>query len=158
MDLTHLHLLITHLPIYGSILGSLVLFYGILAKSKTTRLAGYYVLVISAIGGIIAFSTGEHAEETVEEIQGIAKTMIEEHEEFAERTLIAIIAMGVTALAGIFFTLRNATFAKAVAVIVLVTSLICFSMAAWTGYLGGQIRHTEVNPANVSTPAHNNTE
>lgn len=36
----------------------------------------------------IAFSTGEAAEETVENIQEISKNMIEEHEEFAKITLM----------------------------------------------------------------------
>lgn len=57
MDPTHLHLLITHLPIYGSILGTLVLVYGMLTKSRHTRMATYLVLLISAIGGVVAFST-----------------------------------------------------------------------------------------------------
>src|SRR5690349_14876278 len=70
MDLTHLHLMITHLPVYGSILGALILIYGMVAQSRHTKMAAYYVLLISSLGGVIAFSTGEAAEETVERMQG----------------------------------------------------------------------------------------
>lgn len=72
MDLTHLHLLITHLPIYGSILGGFVLAYGLWTKSNNTIIAAYLLFIISAVGAGIAYSTGEAAEETVESIKTIS--------------------------------------------------------------------------------------
>ena len=79
MNQTHVHLLITHLPIYGSILGFIILAYGLWTKSNQTKIAAYIVFIISSIGAGIAYLTGEAAEETVEDIQGVAKKMIEEH-------------------------------------------------------------------------------
>jgi uncharacterized membrane protein len=143
MNPTHLHLAITHLPIFGTAIGLLVLLYGIYTGSYHTKMAAYAVLVVAAIGGIIAFSTGEAAEETVESLQGIVKRTVEEHEEFAETALIAIIASGVASLTGAYITWKQSKFAKAIAVIVLIISLICLAVVSWTGYLGGQIRHTE---------------
>jgi len=153
MNLTHLHLLITHLPIFGTITGLLILQYGIYTGSYHTKMAAYAVLLVAAVGGIIAFSTGEAAEETVENMLGITKNVIEEHEEFAKITLISIIALGVVSLAAIYLTWKKSKSAKAISIIVLVLSLICFGMTSWTGYLGGQIRHTEVG--NAASPAPN---
>lgn len=147
MDLTHLHLLITHLPIYGSILGTLILVYGMIAKSSQTRMAAYFVLIISAIGGVIAFTTGEAAEETVEHIQGIGKNIIEQHEESAKLTFGVIIALGILSVAGLVFTWKNSKFAKGMAILVLIVSLTCIGMVSYTGWLGGQIRHTEIGKA-----------
>lgn len=149
MNLGHLHLLITHLPIFGSVIGLLVLLYGMYAKSNDTKIAAYAVMLTAAVGGIIAFSTGEAAEETVENIQGISKKMIEEHEDFAKITLTAVIALGVGALAGGYLTWKKSKFNKAISAIVLILSLICFGMTSWTGYQGGQIRHTEVGNAAI---------
>ena len=50
MDQTHIHLMITHLPIFGSLLGALVLAHGLMTKTAQTNVAGYYVLALSAIG------------------------------------------------------------------------------------------------------------
>jgi uncharacterized membrane protein len=144
MDLTHLHLMITHLPVYGSILGALILIYGMVTQSRHTKMAAYYVLLISSLGGVIAFSTGEAAEETVENMQGVSRDLIEKHEEFAKFTLGVIIVLVVTSLAGLLVTWKNAKPAKAVSVITLVVSLVCIGMTSRTGYLGGQIRHTEI--------------
>jgi uncharacterized membrane protein len=144
MDFTHLHLLITHLPIYGSMLGILVLVYGMIKKSTHTRMAAYLVLLIAAMGGLIAFTTGEAAEETVENIAGIDTNMIEEHEAFAKLTLAAIIALAVASIAGLLLTWKYPKSVNGVSAVVLIVSIIAFGMASWTGYLGGQVRHTEV--------------
>jgi uncharacterized membrane protein len=146
MNQTHVHLLITHLPIYGSILGFIILAYGLWTKSNQTKIAAYIVFIISSIGAGIAYLTGEAAEETVEDIQGIAKKMIEEHEEFAIVALVSLIILGLVSVIGLFLTLKKPLLTKTIAWVILFTSIISFALVAWTGYLGGQIRHTEVNP------------
>lgn len=151
MDQTHIHLLITHLPIFGSLLGTLVLGYGIWKKSDTTQLASYYLLVISALGAAIAYLTGEAAEETVENIQGVSENVIEQHADFASYALVALITVGVISLIGIYFKSTKSTFAKPVATISLFLALISFGLVARTGYLGGQIRHTEIASGTLQT-------
>lgn len=151
MDQTHIHLLITHLPIFGSLLGTLVLGYGMWKKSDTTQLASYYLLVISAIGAVIAYLTGEAAEETVENIQGISENIIEQHADFATYALVALITVGVFSLVGIYFKSTKSTFAKPIATITLFLALVSFGLVARTGYLGGQIRHTEIASGTLQT-------
>lgn len=148
MNQTHIHLLITHLPILGSILGGLVLAYGLWSQSKDTKIAAYFLFIISSIGAGIAYITGEAAEETVENIQGIVETTIKTHEEFALFAFISLIILGVGSIVGMFLTLRNSTLTRTVAFIILCISIISFGLVARTGYLGGQIRHTEINPTN----------
>ncbi|MFM9944718.1 MAG: hypothetical protein ACKVQB_05740 [Bacteroidia bacterium] len=146
MNQTHIHLLVTHLPIFGSILGGLVLSHGLWTKSNHTKIAAYNVLIIAAIGAAIAYFTGEAAEETIENIAGIAETMIEEHEETAELAFISLMVLGGTSLIGLFLSLKKSALANKVAMVVLLISLVSFGLVARTGYLGGQIRHTEVSP------------
>jgi uncharacterized membrane protein len=149
MDQTHLHLLITHLPIFGSLLGTLVLGFGMWKKSDTTMLASYYLLVISALGAVIAYLTGEGAEETVENIQGVSENIIEQHADFASYALVALITAGVFSLIGIYFKITKSTFAKPIGTATLFIALIGFGLVARTGYLGGQIRHTEIASGTV---------
>ncbi len=151
MNQTHLHLAITHLPIFGSFFGVLVLIIGLWAKSIQTKIAAYYIFIISALGAGIAYLTGEGAEETVEKIQGIAESTIELHEDFAVFALISLIILGVASIIGLFLTLRKSALTKKIAFVVLFTSLISFGLVARTGYLGGQIRHTEINNVTTTT-------
>jgi len=151
MNQAHIHLLITHLPIFGSILGGLVLAHGLWTKSKQTNIAAYNIFIISAIVASIAYLTGEAAEETVENIQGIAKNMIDEHEDFAVFALVSLITLGIASIGGLFLTLRKSVLTSTAAIVILFISLISFGLVARTGYLGGQIRHTEINSSNTTT-------
>jgi len=54
------------------------------------------------------------------------KNMIEEHEEFAKITLMAIIALGVVSLAAIYLTWKKSKAAREISIIVLILSLICW--------------------------------
>lgn len=160
MNPTHIHLLITHLPIFGAVLGGLVLGYGLWSKSNETKTAAYLLFILSSVGAVISYLTGEAAEETVENIQGIAETAIERHEEFALYALVSLLVLGVASVIGIFMTLRKSAWTRTIAVVVLLISLGSFGLAARTGYLGGQIRHTELtNDVNVpATPSGHDTD
>lgn len=155
MDQTHLHLVITHLPIFGSILGAIVLAYGIATKTQQTCIAAYFVLIISSVAGFIAHQTGEAAEETVEHMQGISENLIHEHEESAEIALIALIILGVLSLVALFFAYKKTSYSFTMAWIILVLSVLSFGIVARTGYLGGQIRHTEINSGTAVLNQHN---
>ena len=149
MDQGHLHLIITHLPIFGAILGGIVLFQGLWSKSDQVNLAGYSLLIIAAIGAIISYVTGEAAEELVESIPGIAESVVEEHEEFALFALISLIATGVFSLLGCYLHWKNISWKRSMATITLIVCMISFALVGWTGYLGGQIRHTELGTNSI---------
>ncbi|TAE82776.1 MAG: hypothetical protein EAY81_08945 [Bacteroidetes bacterium] len=155
MNQTHIHLLITHLPIIGSILGALVLIHAIGDKSNQTKIAAYYVFILSAIGAVIAYLTGEGAEESVEHLQGVMETTIKTHEEFALFAFISLIVLGVASILALVVTFRKSILIRTVAFVVLFISLISFGLVARTGYLGGQIRHTEVNAVQSTHPIQN---
>jgi uncharacterized membrane protein len=144
MSPVHLHLLFTHLPIIGSILGAFVLGYGNWSRSDHTRIAAYFLFIISAIGTGIVYLTGEGAEEAVEKLPGVAESIIEQHEDFAMYALVSLIVLGAWSLAALYLTLKKSGFRNTASTVALFISLIGFALIARTGYLGGQIRHTEI--------------
>ena len=144
MDQTHIHLLITHLPIFGSIMGAFVLAYGLWTRSMHTMISAYLLLIISAVGAGIAYATGEAAEETVERIQGVAENMIDQHEDFAIYALWGLIIVGALSVTGILFSWRKWAGSRSLGFVLLVMAMISFGLVAYTGFLGGQIRHTEI--------------
>jgi uncharacterized membrane protein len=145
MNPTHLHLIFTHLPVFGSILGALVLSYGLWVKSNQTKSAAYFLFIISAIGASISYLTGEGAEDTVERLQVVSKTMIERHEDSAIYVLISFIGLGVISMIALVVNRYKPSLVRPTSLIILVLSLLCFGLAARTGYLGGQVRHTEIS-------------
>ncbi|MBX7227909.1 MAG: hypothetical protein K1X55_17885 [Chitinophagales bacterium] len=150
MNQAHIHLVITHLPIFGTILGAFVLAFGILSKSAQTQISAFLLFVISGIGAGIAYLTGEGAEEVVENVQGISENVIEQHEAFAIVSLVAIILLSILSLISIFFVKSSRlSNVHPISKISLLASLVCFGLIARTGYLGGKIRHTETSNASA---------
>ena len=144
MSPAHIHLLITHLPIFGALIGSLVLAYAIIIKSNDTKIAAYGVLVLSTFGAGIAYLTGEAAEEVVEEIPGVVESTIKTHENFALIALIGLIILGLLSVIGLIAIVNKSTYARKIAIVVLIAAITSFGLVAITGYLGGKIRHTEL--------------
>jgi uncharacterized membrane protein len=156
MDSTHIHLLITHLPIFGSLMGAIVLAHALWTKSNDTKVAAYILFILSSIGAGIAYYTGEGAEEGIEHIQGVVEATIQQHESFALFALLSLILLGLVAFFGLILTVTKSPFSRTMAKIVLVVALISFGLVAKTGYYGGQIRHTELNEGTI--PTSENTE
>lgn len=147
MNQLHLHLLISHLPIFGSVLGLFVLGYGMWVKSAHTKMAAYLLFILSALGAGITYLTGEAAEEGVENIPGVAEGIIGQHEDFALYALISLIALSVISLIGLFVEYFKSTLSRSLSFVILLVSLVSFGLVARTGFLGGQIRHTEIGTA-----------
>ena len=144
MDVTRIHLFITHLPVFGILLGSLALVFGLIRKDPQVKIVSYAIIVISVVGGIIAFQTGEGAEHAVESIAGLSDEAIEKHEESAELAVLFIYSLGLFSLLAMYFELKSKPLAKQFSYIVLAISVVTFYFVASTASLGGKIRHDEI--------------
>lgn len=151
MDFTHLHLALNHVPVFAAVFGFLILASGIFLRSFHVRNVGLSFLVLSALVAIPVYLTGESAEAVVENIQGTAEGLIDEHQAAAQLSLALAFVSGIFAI-GALIPLC-AAYARLRAFLILgalfVSVLTCASMA-WTANLGGQIRHTEIG-ANKTT-------
>lgn len=157
MNAAHIHLLVNHLPVFGSLLGGFVLIHGMWTKSPQTKIAAYNLFILSAIGACIAYFTGEPAEEAVEKISGVAESAIERHEDFALAALISFVVLGLLSVFGMLITLKQSIFMRQIAIVILFCTMISFVLVARAGYLGGQIRHTEISNSNAA-PMQNGAE
>jgi len=97
------------------------------------------------------YLTGEPAEELVENLPGISETVMETHEEIALVATVVVGAFALVALYGLFAFRHGVSmgFTK----LLLVLSLLPLATMAYTAYLGGQIRHSEIRPDAVGAPS-----
>ncbi len=159
MNTTHIHLLLNHFPIIGSMIGSLILLWGIIKKQENVKAIAAVVIVAMTLLAIPVFLTGEPAEDAVENLPGVSEAMINLHEEAAELAIWLMVAAGVASLAALFFKWQKSERAKIVFTIALIMSLLSFGAMARTGYYGGKIRHTEISTAaDVNQPGNNEKE
>lgn len=154
MNQAHLHLLLNHIPILGSLGGALILLYGIFSKNIGVQKVALTIFIISALVAIPVFMTGEPTEEIVEDLAGVNKSMIEEHEETAKIAIWLIEALGILSLLSFILQAKGNALAKAFMNVTLLLSLIAFGLIAKAGYEGGKIRHVEITNSAQSGATH----
>lgn len=152
MNLAHLHLILNHLPIIGFPVAAVILALGLRKNSQDLIKLGFYFTVFFGLVAVPTYFTGEPAEEIVEHLPGVEEGLIEEHEDAA---LISIILGGVTALlaAGLLLKVKNKTMPRGGALGLLALLVVTSGSLAWTGFEGGQIRHTEIRGTENATPS-----
>ncbi len=143
MNAAHLHLIVNHFPIVGSLFTLLVLLYGHMRRQPEVLRLGYLLMIIVALSAGVAYLTGEPAEEIVEDIPGVVRGTIHEHEEIAEWGMIVGVIGGVLALVSLA-SLRVTAIPAGVHMLTLLWLLVTVGLMAYVGNTGGNIRHTEI--------------
>lgn len=144
MNYAHLHLLVNHFPIVGTIIGSLVLSVGILLGKQEVKLTALGIFIFSAIFSFFALYTGEGAEEIVEKISGIDKKLIHEHKEYAEIFFNITIVVAIVALISFVTEIKKISWSKYLVILCLLIAIASSIAAKFVGTSGGEIRHTEI--------------
>lgn len=150
MDATHLHLMLTHLPVLGIPLGVALLVWSGLARSREIMRVGLVVFVVSALAAIPVYFTGEPAEETIERLAAAPEGLMESHEDAAGVAFALTLALGAVALAGLGLMVRRVRYGAMAAGLAGALGLVAAGTLAWTAYLGGGIRHSEVRAGAAS--------
>ncbi len=144
MNGAHWHLVLNHLPIIIPMVGLLVMIAGVLIQSEILKRAAFSIFILGALTAIAAFTTGEGAEEVVEEIGGIDERLIGVHEDIAQIFAIILYVLGAISLIGIWASWKGKSFSTTIAFVTIVLSLAGLYYAQQTGTSGGEIRHTEI--------------
>lgn len=143
MDAHHLHLLLNHFPIIGTMFGFFAMLIGLITKNKTLHISSLVIFIAVAIIAIPTFVSGDGAEEKVKDSPTISKELIEEHESAAKIAFPFALGLGIISLVVLIFGLKNDNFFKIGCYVVFIVSIITFGMMAYTGNTGGNIRINE---------------
>lgn len=147
MTIVHLHLLLNHVPVVGTLF-ALFLFAAaiLLREAVSTRFALGFSAAIAVVAVAVYF-TGGAAEEAVEKLAGVTETSIEQHEEAAELATVAMGVFGALSLAA-FVLFRKRQVPRWVGLAGFAGTVVLSALMGWTANLGGQIRHSEIRSAN----------
>ena len=172
MDLAYLHLVTNHIPIVGIPFALILLLLGIWRKSDELKAAAFLAFAVLGIATLGVFLLGQGGEDFVEELAGVSHDAIEEHEKMG---LVSLIAVGITAIVGLFGLIfykgwavlkrrksdkllngeidetANPFFPHWLVFAVLGLAVLSAGILGYTGKLGGKIRHTEFYGGAVET-------
>ena len=144
MNGAHLHLIICHIPIMGAGFTVLLILFSLLKKNKDLKQVSLWFAAITGVSALVVYFTGDGAEEVVKSVLGTPESVIETHETFAMYFLIALLLIGVIALAGLFLSQASTAVLNKFVVIVLILTLLTSYLAFETGISGDKIAHSEI--------------
>lgn len=156
MNDAHLHLVVNHFPIIGTIFGFGIVVAGLIFKNNSVKNVAYILFIVAAIFAAFSMGTGEGAEELVEKMPNVGKQIIHEHEELAERLALVLYTLGVISLLGLYTNFKNHIKSKLISYLALAIAAVGVFLAQQVGTSGGEVRHTEIrtnaNTNSVSNP------
>ena len=144
MNAAHLHLILNHVPVLGTLIAVLLLITALVEKSDDLRRAALALFVGVALLAVPVYMSGEPAEELVERLPGVTAQQIERHEDAGLQALIAVGVVGLLSIGALAAARRSPRGARSLTVATLVLGIVTSGLMARAALLGGQVRHTEI--------------
>jgi uncharacterized membrane protein len=148
MNDAHFHLIVNHFPIITPLIGFFVMVGGLVFRSEIVKRSAYLIFIIGGLLAIVAFATGDGAEEVLESLGGIDEKVIKAHEEKAETLAILSYILGALSIIGLWANWKQKPFSNLFGITTLVFCAVVLLFAKQTGTTGGEIRHTEIRMKN----------
>jgi hypothetical protein len=146
MSLAHLHLLLNHFPIVGTVIGVGLFALSFVGKNDDLKRTALMVFAAVALLALPAFFSGVGAQAVVRKDPGVSTALIDRHEGAAMLALLFLEITGALAVASLWqsqrsFVGRSRSWRVAAT---LLSSLLTTVLMARVGTTGGEIRHPEI--------------
>jgi hypothetical protein len=150
----YIHVILNHLPIYGSMLGALALAIALLLRSRAAQITALVLTLIAGVSAYPVFVTGQRAYKTVRRMaDDTGADALDEHMDRAEKTIGAFYFLAFLALAGLLIPVKWPRAGVPLAATTLAVAIVCSGLAIYIAQAGGQVRHTEFRPGETPTPS-----
>jgi hypothetical protein len=143
MALSHLHLILNHVPVIGTAIALGLLLLALVRRSADLRRAGLEILVIVGFLTLPVYLTGLGAQREVADLPGVAIAAIRAHHDAALLGALFLLFTGIAAWIGLWQTRRTLRPAPGVFAAVLLLTVVALALIGLAANLGGQIRHPE---------------
>jgi uncharacterized membrane protein len=144
----HFHLLVNHVPIIGVFFALALLVVSYFYSGDVLRRTALVVLVVTALSAAASAYSGDAAEEAIRGFPGVHRDQIHAHENMADKAYLASAILAVAAI-GVLIRWRRTPVPGSATLVILIGTAIVSGLMAYTGLLGGQVRHSEVRPGAV---------
>jgi uncharacterized membrane protein len=150
MNPAHLHLLLNHSPIIGTIVALGLFVMALMRNQDELKQVSLVLFVLIALLAIPAFMSGYAAQEAIKDLPDVSMAMIQTHQGTALLALLLMEITGAAALVGLwrFGRVKEKPWMSSAArtnlYAVLLLSMATVGLMAVTGTTGGDIRHPEI--------------
>lgn len=144
MNFVQIHVALNHAPIFATLFAVGLILFGLWRRNATVRKTGQWLLVLAAVTTAPVFFSGEPAEDIVENLPGVTKQVVHEHEDAAKFAFIVAGIVGAASLALLIIEQTGRAVPSAAFPALLVLALFALGIFVRTAHLGGLIRHDEL--------------
>jgi hypothetical protein len=149
----YIHVLLNHLPIYGTMLGALALAISLVLRSRAAQITALILTLVAGASSYPVFVTGQRAYKTIRGVSDDAGAdWLDEHMDRAEKTIGVFYFLAALAIAGLLVPITWSKSAVPLAALTLVVAILCSGIAIYIAQPGGRIRHPEFRPSETPTP------
>ncbi len=145
MNSIHLHLMLNHIPIFGTIILFILFSYSVFRQKEDLSKKLLWLFPVLAVFTTILILTGDPSANVVRTYEGINREAIDTHETFGYISFYLILAISALSFAGIYFSKKKNILPSWIKYGIIILSFLCTVAIAWTGKLGGEIRHVEIS-------------
>jgi hypothetical protein len=143
MNFPHLHLIVNHFPVVGSIVALLLMTWAMVTGRREVIRLALVVTLFAGLSVFPAFQSGDEADEQLEDVRGFDKDLIEEHEESADFALWAMLGTAGLAALGLWASRRGREVPRWAGLVTVAGLVLSVAVVGRTALLGGEIRHPE---------------
>jgi len=144
MSLAHVHLLLNHFPIVGTIVGLALYIIALVSKSDHLKQASLLVLLGIAMLAFPTYLSGNAAATEIQRLPGVSQKLINAHQDSALLAFIFMELTGSFAWLGLWQFRRLSHVPRWNLIAVLLLSVVTVLLMSTTGNTGGGIRHPEI--------------
>jgi hypothetical protein len=153
MDLAHIHLLLNHFPVIGTIIGGGLFLLALITNSDDLKRASLLVLLGIALISIPTYMSGNGAQQAIASQPGVSKSLIETHEGVALEGIAFMEFTGAFAWLGLWQFRRLRHIPRWNLAVILILTVVSLVLMARASNIGGEIRHPEIRAAQETVTA-----
>jgi hypothetical protein len=144
MSAVHFHLIITHVPLLGTLIAAFLLIAGQFGEHSFTRKSAYVLLIICGLSAFMSSASGEQAEILLQSYPRFEKAAIAAHKKLAGTSFVFSAVLGLCSMFGIWIESKEKPIRKFFGWVCVFYAIINFSLFSYVAYHGGQIAHDEI--------------
>jgi len=144
LNFAHLHLLLNHFPIIGTIIGFALFLASFVGKNEDLRRSSLIIFAFIALLTIPTFLSGFGAQLAIQGKPSVSDNVMVRHEGSAMLSLWFMLATGVFSLVALWQSKYRGRPAGWNMAVIFLLALLTVGLMARTGNTGGDIRHPEL--------------
>lgn len=145
MAISHLHLVLNHVPVIGCVVAVGLLLLAIVRRSADLRRVALEVCAVVALLTLPVYLSGLGAQPEIVERPEVSLAVIQAHHDAALLGSAVMLLTGLVAWVGLWQTRRMARPARGVVGAVLLLAVVTLALMGRAANLGGHVRHPEMS-------------